>query len=239
VQVEAGGLRVKGGFSLMSGDFDLGGNPFNIGQLAVSSSDKHPNAPLITAKVSSSHHSGAAIEVISSANPKTNSLFLAKNGNNGESVMEIDGEGTVHSAGGADFRGSQGVTVRQIANLHGGLSLSQTTVEAGATITVASTASAFVTILDDNKKSRNDLVLPTTDTGAKLGQLLLIYNADEHQTRGALEIPSQSTVLLIFDGQRWNDVHALHAPVTVRTYFLFLCRVSSFCDCRSCRMSNR
>jgi hypothetical protein len=208
-------MKVKGGFVLESGAFDLGGNALNIGRVVATSNKEALNAPLLEASVTHPAYTGPIIKVTTSSAERTSSIMSASTAD-GRAILEIAGDGSILSSGGATFSGPKGLTVANMSTLSGGLTLSQTVLAAGPVIEVVMGSSAFVTIIDDEKKSRNELRLPLKAQGAKAGQMLVISNADEHPTRGAFEIPSNSTVLLVFDGSQWVDVQALHAPITVK-----------------------
>ncbi len=87
--------------------------------------------------------------------------------------------------------------------------MAQLRVTAGRVISIP-VGSAYVTVMDDGAEGRNELVVEGTDTE---GSVLVVTNSDAHPTSGVAVIPSGSTVLLVHNGLKWLDVHALHAPI--------------------------
>ncbi|CAK9111419.1 Uncharacterized protein SCF082_LOCUS51719 [Durusdinium trenchii] len=83
------------------------------------------------------------------------------------------------------------------------LSISPHGVVAGAVIAVR-TNQSFVRIESDAASAANEIQVETD--GAVDGQLLLINNSDEDFTTGDFLIPPSKTVLLLFDGQQWQEV---------------------------------
>ena len=68
---------------------------------------------------------------------------------------------------------------------------------------------------------RNDLKLPNHVTTPTLppGRVLIISNQDTHNIHiGEYDmiIPPLSTIILLYDGERWVDIQALKVASTVR-----------------------
>ena len=75
---------------------------------------------------------------------------------------------------------------------------------------------------------RNDLKLPDHITTPSLhpGRVLIISNQDTHNIHiGEYDmiIPPSSTIILLYDGERWVDIQALKVASTVRYSTLLTC----------------
>ena len=149
------------------------------------------------------------------------------NGGGDDVVYRIGADGSVYSRSGIQVAGDMGLSVSGPSSLQGGLSLAQVKIKAGATIAInAGGMSAFVTIVDDGVEAKNELVVGSGSEGqngggggggggggVREGQVLIIANKDAQPTSGIVRIPSGSCVMILFDGVKWVDLQALHAPV--------------------------
>ena len=76
---------------------------------------------------------------------------------------------------------------------------------------------------------RNDLKLPNHVSTPSLppGRVLIISNQDAHNIHIHSEydmiIPPLSTIILLYDGERWVDIQALKVASTVRHSTLLTC----------------
>ena len=79
---------------------------------------------------------------------------------------------------------------------------------------------SYILIEDDNmKNSLNEIILSSQEENGGVilspGQLLIVTNKDREPTSGIARIPSNATVLLVYDGYQWVDIQALKAPIEV------------------------
>lgn len=213
VTINAGGLQVNGGLSIESGGLFLKNQAFTAGAFVAEANADNRVGSLLFAKANSSTYSGVLVDLVSAGNPDHFSFLSAKT-NQGAHMIDFYGDGTLVSAGGGRFKGAGGLHVDHKSLLEGGVAVSKSKVSAGVTIPIKSFGATLVVIEDDGSKMKNELILPSGDDVAD-GQILIICNLDGEPTSGLLEIPSQSTVMLIFEGARWLDVQALRAPMNV------------------------
>jgi hypothetical protein len=128
------------------------------------------------------------------------------------------------------FRGAKGLEVHGSTVLKGKVSFQRAVLQAKATtasvlrVTVPLTATyAVVSAVtragaEDAKNGAVEVRFDTAgaDTVAPTaGRVLLLTNLDELTTTGDAAVPPQSTVMMLFDGQRWVSVDALKAPMHV------------------------
>lgn len=219
VRIGAGGLTVKGGLSILSGGLSLSSQDLAVGSISASDINAENNNessyPLFVGTVHNPHFGGTVIDISLPESASFASLLTAKttsststSSTSTKTIFNLDNKGTITSTGGASFGGDSGLKVSALSALEGGIALSQKTVIAGPLIELP-IHSSFITITDDGKKSKNELVFPSH---SHEGHVLVISNMDEHQTHGPVEIAGKSSIMLLFDGNRWIDVQALKAP---------------------------
>lgn len=227
LQINSGGLSVRGGLTVESGGLSLPGQHFALGSLSIETDAENKGSPILQASATNPYFTGSMVE-LSTSSASSDFEFLALRNTNGEKVLSVLGDGAISTDGGIKLKGPGNLHVLSKSILQGAVSLPRNRVSAGSHIYIKATESTYFFIEDDGLRSSNELVISGHDDGVVDGQLLMISNFDEQQTRGAWEIPSHSTVLLIFSGDKWVDVQALKAPMTVRfcnkiqTVFLLL-----------------
>lgn len=122
-------------------------------------------------------------------------------------TFEISSTGDVFSLGGATFNGQKGMTVTHQSNLKS-IAVSKTSIKADNNIYLPANTT-FLEIVDDGKNGSNVLLFTKeVRETTKVGQLLLISNLDSEAISGVADVDSYSTLLFIFDGQRFNSVQA-------------------------------
>jgi len=157
-------------------------------------------------------------------------------------VLDLRGDGSIHSRGTGSF--ALGLHVASTAQLTGGFSLGRSVISAGDLINIPRNVSYVIISDDGNEDGKNILSFQAHDAfkleatgneyasessehlfrekhniggtnGPVEGQVLLVSNRDGSPTGGEAEIPPGSTVMFVFDGRRFVDVEALHAPIRV------------------------
>lgn len=213
--MSAGGIVVDGGLKIRSGGIDVAGQNFIAGAFTGIADEQNNGDSVFVGRANSPGYAGTLIDLESKADHTQFYFVRAKNIAGGPPVFEVQGDGSVSSAGGAVFSGGKGLSVTNRAALHGGLSLAKLVVKAGSIIELKAEGSCFVLVEDDGRKMKNVLTLGGREQGYVEGQVLVISNADEQPVHGTFEIPSGSTVMLLFQGEKWVDLQALRAPMNV------------------------
>jgi hypothetical protein len=161
--VEAGGMKVQGGLSILSGGLSLPQQPFAVGSLHASAGEENLRHPLIAASAGSGLYSGDILALTAAApvshkqspthaNPANSSaagsavtadpqlmsflnLQLASADGHGESqsVFRIRGSGQIESSAGALFKGATGLEVQGPTALKGKINLQRATITPTAT----------------------------------------------------------------------------------------------------------
>jgi hypothetical protein len=156
--VEAGGMKVQGGLSILSGGLSLHQQPFAVGSLHASAGEENLRHPLIAASAGSGLYSGDILALTAAAplshkqspthahaanssaagsavtaDPQLMSflnLQLASADGHGEpqSVFRIRGSGQIESTAGALFKGATGLEVQGPTALKGKINLQRATI---------------------------------------------------------------------------------------------------------------
>jgi hypothetical protein len=221
-------LRVNGGLTLVTGGLSLQEQSLATENILLNS--KSSTHSLLAGTADSISYSGAMINLFSSSNTDF-SYFRANQKNTSSSssfnkiVYEIHGDGSLTTTGGISVSGRKGLNVNTQSSLIGGLSVGRIIISAGVIIDLSHIRNTYITILDDHLRMKNELILGNRSSGAIEGEVRIISNMDEQTTHGDLTIPSLTTVFLIFDGNKWLDMHALHVTMTV---IIFLTSIQVF-----------
>ena len=160
-----------------------------------------------------------------------------------QSIFQVKQDGHIESAAGAHFQGAAGVTMDTPLTLRDKLTLRQEVVEAAWdgqkwTARVPASASyvilrkAAATLIDANAAqpiavSFDFGALSQEDLSREAGRTMIFSNADTASSAvlspsasaggGELSVPAETTILLVFNGRGWTDLHALKAPMTSLT----------------------
>jgi hypothetical protein len=160
--VEAGGMKVQGGLSILSGGLSLPQQPFAVGSLHASAGEENLRHPLIAASAGSGLYSGDILALTAAApvshkqspshanhtsaagsavtaDPQLMSflnLQLASADGHGEaqSVFRIRGSGQIESSAGALFKGATGLEVQGPTALKGKVNLQRATITPAASV---------------------------------------------------------------------------------------------------------
>lgn len=215
VQVHAGGLSVDGGLTVASGSIDLSQASLGVSQLKITSSASsggQGNGGAIVAHIDNPDFVGSVVDIsTNSIHPNDHTMLRIRHtANTGESteLLTVGGNGNLKVAKRMEVGGDLHVASQTL--LHGGVSFSKVSVSAGVSITIPSGA-VYVTITDDGKEDSNLLAFPSDDLSP--GQVLIVSNLDADATAGP-SIPPGSTVLFVYDTNRWVDVQSLHSPMS-------------------------
>lgn len=274
---------VQGGLSILSGGLTLEQQPFSVGTLHADGTAGNLVDPLLSASATSKHYAGHMLSLTGPTEGGEKMKFLSfqrasssdvSGGNStaaasATALFEVKGSGDMDSAGGAVFRGSQGLEVHGSSTLRGRVSLHKVVLVPEVVSAVSDTTATSVGMDGDavggdgsQQSSTLRVTVPTTVTyaviapadrsslqgattpsassstvsgsadgkrgvevvfaapegfpSAAAGRVVLVCNLDELTTSGDCEVPPQSTVMMLFDGQRWVSVDALKAPMHVR-----------------------
>eukprot|EP01038_Epipyxis_sp_PR26KG_P008919 gene8919-12027_t len=170
--------------------------------------------------------------------------FSQKSENDDDNVLfQVDNEGSIISKGGLSLQGVKGLSVDAGVHVKGDMSLTPLTVipirmnandnannnqpirfrahvpSTSTYITIAPVSPA----MSDHKNYEIEIIIrdiindeqETAVLSSRAGRLLIITNRDSKTTIGTVKIPSMSTILMIYDGEKWVDVEALKAPMEV------------------------
>lgn len=262
-------MIVQGGLSILSGGLTLEQQPFAVGTLHAEGTAGNLVDPLLSAAVTNKRYAGHMLSLTAPVGAEKLSFLSfqhgsaissaggsgdVQNSNAARSVaFEVQGSGHLDSAGGAVFRGPQGLEVHGASALKGRVSLHKvvlapqlvtgdgTAKEGSLRVTVPTTVTYVVISKVDraaltnaangnvNTKQSVEVVFAPAEgsTSAAAGRVVLVSNLDELTTSGACEVPPLSTVMILFDGQHWVSVDALKAPMHVsgNELFCFFSRV--------------
>ena len=206
LQVEAGGIRVKGGLTISSGGLHLEKQQFSASSISASSCELA--LPLFKANAQSANFIGNVIQLEASSRGPFNFIHASQGT---DEVFRVDSGGNLTMAGKAVMNGD--LDLGGNLRLEGNIALSTATVQAGDLILIPSSA-FFVEISDDKETRTNVLTLPPREE-ANSGQMMVILNRDAESTSGALKIPANSTIIIVFVNGEWRPVDALSAPSKV------------------------
>eukprot|EP01039_Chlorochromonas_danica_P010844 gene10844-12054_t len=219
VQIEAGGLTVKGGLTVASGSLNMTSSHFHAAGLEASI----PESSLIQAGVAVSLHNrsyvGNLIDLSVPASmsfPDTyNHISISEERKGIEDrnpIFRLTGSGTIHSRGGGYFDGP--------LSANGGLSVEKGIAfpphELEAVLDSASQVYKVTVPLDSiyvvipALPASSDEILLEFAPGSKKGRLLFIHNAHSNNTRGGVNLPPESLLLLVYEGPgQWTDLQAM------------------------------
>lgn len=206
VNIGAGGLRVVGGITVESGGLDFADTTLTAASIHAKSADT-ASSPLIVEAVNS-NFAGSVLSV-KGPTKAANAFAMIDAVIGDKNVFSVSSDGNVVTEGNVKVSGD--IEANKQVRVNGGLSLAKTSIRAGSTITVPPGA-AFVDVTDDGASAENVLVLPSRQEGSFEGQVLIIRNGDSsplHLKEQDLRIVFGATVLFVFDGDSWRDLHAL------------------------------
>ena len=183
LRVDAGGIRVKGGLTIESGGLQMPSQKMSIKSTEM-------NAPMYEAHAMSPYFIGSMVQLQSNSDLDFKYLSAI---HHEQEVMSIHGDGSVHA------NSVQAKT----------LSLKTLITPAADMIQIPLDVS-YVEISDDTASKQNILLLPEADV--PLGKLMVISNMDDQATQGSVSVPGNTTVLLIYNGDRWVSIDSLKAP---------------------------
>lgn len=230
-------MQVKGGLTV-EGNFDLVGADLKLGSVDVIGRADNLKDPLMVGRIGSRRYVGSVLEL--SAEPQENGLgkFSYASFKQGEqTVFDVNSEGAIEAQSAA-ILGARGLSVKGPSRLLGGVQLQRTSVKptlkaAADSQWVASIPAEATYVVVEAAVSAQDtfqveLVFETRMEGTlpPEGRLVVVTNRGARTTKGVAAIPSQSTVILVFNGQQWVDIEALKAPMHVSFAFLAPCRLS-------------
>jgi hypothetical protein len=162
--VEAGGMKVQGGLSILSGGLALPQQPFAVGSLHASAGEENLRHPLIAASAGSGLYSGDILALTAAApvshkqspshahtanasatvsagtaDPQLMSflnlqLASADGHSESQSVFRIRGSGQIESSAGALFKGAAGLEVQGPTALKGKVNLHRATITPTASV---------------------------------------------------------------------------------------------------------
>ena len=210
LEVESGGLRVRGGITLESGQLNL----------------KDKTEMKLSSLILENHQSQNSILQINNYNAHYVGPIISLN-NNSEGDGQLDSDGNIVSAGSMKLH-KQLISEGGL-HVSGIFSLDPYQVLASDEIILPPNR-AFIEVLNDHKESLNRVYLPklgddkTVSESLTPGQVLVLRNLDEtslkvvstnhhnHATR-TIQIPTDVTVILIFNGYDWLDIQSLSTSV--------------------------
>eukprot|EP01041_Mallomonas_annulata_P001065 gene1065-2084_t len=211
VQIDAGGLHVDGGVYIASGGLEISQQELNLKRL-ISSSDDHISPNVLVNNINK-NFIGTVLQLEALVdNNNNNDLFnyiTAINSKTKDKLFELTSQGHLKLSG--SIYSNKGAQLSGNTNILGRISWKKSSMLASDSIIIPSTV-GYIIIENDNKISKNVLVLGTIDSGVTDGQLLIITNNDMEPTMNP-SIPSGSTVMLLFNGHIWTDIAALKAPM--------------------------
>jgi hypothetical protein len=245
MSIRAGGLTVRGGINLESGDLKLFNKKFHLGAIVLEKEDGEENLQesVITAKVHSKSYVGDILslsapsqENMDSVTPSNfNFLSLQKTNSkkSNERLLTINQDGHIQSQAGASFAGETGVTMKTALKMEKNVYLQQQTLEAE----FQETSQKWIVTIPFHsnyvilKKPSASLIglgkgislqfdsknAPADELKKETGRIMIITNADAIVTSGGFAIPSQTTIMIVFNGHEWIDLQALKAPMSSLT----------------------
>lgn len=183
LHVDAGGIHVKGGLTIESGGLHMPDQKMSI-------ESKQLNVPLYEGRTLSSKFVGNMLQLQSYSDLDFKFLSLSRHD---QEVVSIHQDGLLK----AKAIRTDTLTMKTIS------------ISADDTIYIPSDVS-YVEISDDMTIRENILVLPEDDV--PMGRVMAILNMDEQPTGGGLSIPSNTSVMLIYNGDRWIPMDSLKVP---------------------------
>lgn len=258
MQVDAGGLSVRGGLTIEAGEMVLEQAQLRVGQIIAAADAAEMQRALFSGRIESPFYTGAAVELTAAASRESKSSnssefglvegqfsFVKFRRSSGDAskrssaadtaVFEVDGDGHIHSAAGADFSGNVGVSVRGPLRIRGDMTVERVTLlpsplkgkekaegasKAKATHEITIPASATYVVISPVVNSAEAACVrinlePEVSTAAQAGRVMIMSNLGQRTTEGALRVPAQSTVMFLHDGKEWISIEALKAPIQV------------------------
>jgi len=191
-----------------SGGLQLDDTSLQLKKGAVSAQHDFEALPTLSGHATSPYYVGNVLDLTAQRGSDGDYNFMRCTGN--QTVQfQVLADGSVVTKGGVMTQGA--------SLLHGDVTLGSRTmlgkskIKAGDTI-VIEPQSSFVEITDDGAVAANKLTLTTE--GAEEGQVVIIKNSDAQSTTGGLVIPTGTTFMFVFDGEKWAELAVREAVMT-------------------------
>lgn len=225
MNIESGGLVVKGGITMESGVLDLRKNNMKLSSITLENHDS--NSHILQIDNYNSHFIGPVIS-INQNNPSTSTLhenyIIMETKKNQKTIFQLDSDGNIESNGSMKLKNK--LILENNLHINGMISFTPYQIIADDEITLPSNH-VFIEILDDHKESKNIIFLPILNIVS--GQMMILRNLDmntiyltyyqttsthqDNSQRNKIKIPSNVSILLIYNGYDWIDIQSLSTSI--------------------------
>ena len=214
-------MTVKGGLTIESGTLNIFNATVEASKFHATSTDDTIASPYISIDSQASYLSNSMMHISAQKAQNAEFAYFSAGGTMEAPIYSVQGDGSIVTQGGAYINGEQGLSVQMHSYLSGGISISRIYLPAGKDINIPMNASYIVITDDNDDKSINSIHFASQSSHAHQytqvpsGHIMIVSNFDAQDTSGDVEIPANSTVMFVFNGEKYVDVQALHAPIHV------------------------
>ena len=211
--IKAGGLTVSGDLNVENGHVNIDNQDLKVSHLTISPSNKHGDKDsLLTLKNDNNNYYGSMIHLVNlqtlDKNVSPFSFITAKD-KQGNSFFDVKSDGMLYSNSGAIFRGENGIKINHHSLLEGGASFNKVILDAKDVVYIPSNTSYVVISDDEHNFIESKIIFPKKGSGINVGQLLILTNNAVSRLVGDVTIPPMTTILLIYNGERWQSIDSL------------------------------